>query len=128
MLINICNRTKVQKCNKIYIKKLFHSLKILHDYFYVVGVSILQPFFEDLLIWIASTWFSYQISIHYIEVKRRHYTVIRIKYQFFSVLVITFLLKKTKYIKKFKRNIHYLYQVVNNTNKRLSSIKKILFL
>ena len=47
MLINICNRTEVQKCTvfKIY-KKILHSLKILHDYFYVVGVSTLQPIFE----------------------------------------------------------------------------------
>ena len=63
-----------------------------------------------------------------IEGKRRHYTVIRIKYQFYSIFVITFLLKKTKYIKKFKWNIHYMYQAVNNKKKRLSSIKKIIFL
>ena len=88
MLINIYNRTEVQKCTVFKINKKYSTpYKILHDHFHAIGDLSLQQIFRTLVnLNCFSTIFFYRFLFIIIKGKRRHYTVIRTKYQLVGFL------------------------------------------
>ena len=88
MLINIYNRTDVQKCTVFKINKKYSTpYKILHDHFHAIGDLFLQQIFRTLVnLNCFSTICFYRFLFIIIKGKRRHYTVIRIKYQLVGFL------------------------------------------